>query len=437
MASGELIFLVWADFVGVARTRGVPVSEYERRRDHGLGWAMAGQALTPFEDIADNPWGSMGEVRQTPAYATRLRVCLRPDHPPLHMVLCDSVNPDGSPWECCGRSFLARALADVHAETGLYLKIAYEHEFTLLGADLGWAPPFSLDAVRRIAPFADLCTAALLDAGVGIETFEPEYGVGQYEVSCGPAVGVAGADRVLLAREVIREAARQCALRATFTPKPGPEAVGNGCHVHLSLWDERGRPAAFDANGPGELSAVAASFVAGVRRHLAALCALTAPSPVSFMRLGPHHWSCGYDAVGVQNREAAIRICPSPVADPAARGDAFNIECRFTDATANPYLAIGAIVRAGLEGIRAGLPAPVLLNRDPADLSDSERETLGVHALPASLDAAVDAFEEDATMRSWFTPTMVDAYTALKRREAKAGAGATPTDLCERYARAY
>ena len=282
MASGELIFLVWADFVGVARTRGVPVSEYERRRAHGLGWAMAGQALTPFEDIADNPWGSMGEVRQTPADATRLRVCLRPDHPPLHMVLCDSVNPDGSPWECCGRSFLARALADVHAETGLYLKIAYEHEFTLLGADLGWAPPFSLDAVRRIAPFADLCTAALLDAGVGIETFEPEYGVGQYEVSCGPAVGVAGADRVLLAREVIREAARQCALRATFTPKPGPEAVGNGCHVHLSLWDERGRPAAFDANGPGELSAVAASFVAGVRRHLAALCALTAPSPVSF-----------------------------------------------------------------------------------------------------------------------------------------------------------
>ena len=437
MASGELIFLVWSDFVGIARTRGVPVAEYGQRRAHGLGWAMAGQALTPFQDIADNPWGSMGEVRQTPVDDTRLRVSLRPDHPPLHMVLCDSLNADGSPWECCGRSFLARALAEMAAETGLELKIAYEHEFTLIGEDLSWAPPFSLDAVRRIAPFADLCTAALLDAGVGIETFEPEYGVGQYEVSCGPAVGIAGADRVLLTREVIREAARQCRLRATFTPKLGPDAVGNGCHIHLSLWDEGGKPATFDAEGPGELSPVAASFVAGVRRHLAALCALSAPSPVSYLRLGPHHWSCGYDAAGVQNREAAIRICPSPDAEPAARGDAFNIEFRFADATANPYLAIGAIVRAGLGGIRDALPAPALVNRDPADLSDAEREALGVNTLPASLDAAVDAFEEDALARSWFTATMVEAYTALKRREAKTCADSTPADMCERYARAY
>jgi len=437
MASGELIFLVWTDFVGLARTRGVPVSEYERRRAHGLGWAMAGQALTPFEDIADNPWGSMGEVRQTPVEDTRLRVSLRSDHPPLHVVLCDSLNPDGSAWECCGRSFLARALADMHTETGLDLRIAYEHEFTLTGEDLGWAPPFSLDAVRRIAPFADLCTAALLNAGLAVETFEPEFGVGQYEVSCGPAVGMVGADRVLLTREVIREAARQCRLRASFAPKPAPEAVGNGCHVHLSLWDAEGRPAAFDVNGPGELSAVAASFVAGVRRHLAALCALCAPSPVSYLRLGPHHWSCGYDAAGVQNREAAIRICPSPVLDPAARGDAFNMEFRFTDATANPYLAIGGIVRTGLEGIRAGLPAPTLVNRDPADMSDAEREALGVKALPASLDAAVSAFEQDALARGWFTPTMVEAYTALKRREAKAFAASTPTDMCERYALAY
>ena len=437
MASGELIFLIWSDFVGISRTRGVPVGEYERRRAHGLGWAMAGQALTPFEDIADNPWGSMGEVRQTPDEGTRRRVGLRPEHPALHLVLCDSLNPDGSPWECCGRSFLARALAEMASETGLAVKIAYEHEFTLIGEDLGWAAPFSLDAVRRIAPFADLCTAALLDAGVEVETFEPEYGVGQYEVSCAPAAGIAGADRVLLAREVMREAARQCGLRATFTPKLDPDAVGNGCHIHLSLWDESGRPAAFDAKGPGELSPVAASFVAGVRRHLAALCALTAPSPVSYLRLGPHHWSCGYDAAGVQNREAAIRVCPSPVSDPAARGDAFNIECRFTDATANPYLAIGAIVRAGLGGIRDALPAPTLVNRDPADLSDAEREALGVNALPASLDAALSAFEADATARSWFAPTLVEAYTALKRREAKDSVEATQTEVCERYARAY
>ena len=352
-------------------------------------------------------------------------------------MLCNSLQPGGSPWECCTRSFLACALDEFGAETGLTLKIAYENEFTLIGEDLCWASPFSLDAVRRIAPFADLCVAALIDAGVGLETFEPEYGVGQFEVSCGPAAGLAGADRVVMTREVIREAARQSRLRATFTPKPAPDAVGNGCHLHVSLWDANGSPAAFDAQGNGELSAVAASFVAGVQRHLPALCALTAPSPISYLRLGPHHWSCGYDAVGVQNREAAIRICPSPVSDGLARGDAFNIEFRFTDATASPYLAIGAIVRAGLEGIRAGLPAPVLVNQDPAELSDHERGTLGVSALPASLDAALDAFERDGTARGWFTPTMVEAYTALKRCEASAFVESTPKRMCERYALAY
>ena len=437
MTRGELIHLVWNDLVGLSRTRGVPAAEYERRRPHGLGWAMAGQALTPFEDIAENPWGSMGEVRQTPDDDTRRRIVLRPDHPPLHLVLCDSLEPDGSPWEFCTRTFLARALADFKNETGLAVHIAYENEFMLLGEGLEWASPFSLDAVRRIAPFADLCVAALVDAGVGVETFEPEFGVGQYEVSCGPAAGVAGADRVVVTREVVREAARQSGLRASFTPKPAPDAVGNGCHLHLSLWDADGRAAAFDPDAPGELSAVAARFVAGVQRHLAALCAVTAPSPVSYLRLGPHHWSCGYDAVGVQNREAAIRICPSPAGGREDRGEAFNIEFRFTDATASPYLAIGAIVRAGLEGIRAELEPPALVDRDPAELSDGERLALGVNTLPASLEAALDAFVNARCAKMWFSPTMLEAYTALKRCEAQMYAKSTPEHMCARYARAY
>lgn len=435
MADGELVFLVWNDLVGISRTRGVPLSQYERRRQHGLGWALAGQSLTPFEDIADNPWGPMYEVRQTPDETTRRRVLLRPEHPPLHLVLCNSLNPDGTPWECCTRSFMAAALDQLAAETGLELRIAYENEFLLLGEGMQWSTPFSLDAVRRVAPFAELCVAALQAADVGLETFEPEFGVGQYEVSCGPAPGLAGADRVVWTREVVREAARQCQLHATFTPKPTPEGVGNGCHLHMSLWDRDGNAAAFDRDGPGGMSDVAGQFVAGVQRHLQALTALTAASPVSYLRLGPHHWSCGYDAVGVQNREAAIRICPDP--DSEGDGDAFNIELRSTDATASPYLAIGAVVHAGLEGIREKLPLPALVDKDPDDLSDSERAALGVRPLPDSLAQALDAFAADAAAQGWFTPTMVEAYTALKRLEAETFEQSSPEPMCERYARAY
>ena len=437
---GELIFLVWSDLVGISRTRGVPVGEYDRRRAHGLGWALAGQALTPFEDIAPNPWGPMDEVRQTPDDATRCRIVLKPDWPALHMVLCDSLDAAGRPWSCCTRSFLAQTLADLEDSAGLRVHIACENEFSLSGEDgedLAWAAPFSLDAVRRIAPFADLCTTALLDADLGLETFEPEYGVGQFEISCAPATGLAGADRVVLTREVVREAARQCALHASFTPKPAPEAVGNGCHLHISLWDRQGRPASFDPEGPGQMSQAAASFVAGIRRHLPALVALTAPSPVSYLRLGPHHWSCGFDAVGVNNREAAIRICPSPERDAARRGHAFNLEYRAIDATANPYLAIGAIVKAGMEGIAAGLPAPPLIARDPAEMSAQEREASAIHPLPASLEAALDAFAADATAQGWFAPIMVEAYGEVKRMEARMWAAQTPERMCERYARAY
>lgn len=434
MSEGELIFLVWNDLVGLSRTRGLPLSEYERRQRHGLGWALAGQSLTPFEDIADNPWGPMDEVRQTPDEATRCRVELRNDYAPLHLVFCDSLNPDGSPWECCTRSFLRAALVELEAETGLTLRVAFENEFLLCGEGMEWAAPFSLDAVRRITPFADLCVAALLSGDVDLETFEPEFGVGQFEVSCGPATGVAGADRVVLTRELIREAARQCQLRATFTPKPTPDSVGNGCHVHLSFWDEFGNPASSDADGPGGLSEVAGQFVAGVQRHLRALTLLTAPSPVSFMRLGPHHWSCGYDAVGVQNREAAIRICPDP--DPDSN-QAFNIEYRATDATASPYLAIGAIVRAGLEGIRDKLNPPVMVDHDPADMTGIERAALDIHELPLSLEQALIAFEDDEAAQSWLSSTMVQAYTALKRKEVEMFAESSPEAMCERYKLAY
>ena len=248
---------------------------------------------------------------------------------------------------------------------------------------------------------------------------------------------MAGADRVILTREVVREAARQSNLNATFTPKPAPEAVGNGCHLHISLWDKNHRPAGFDPEGPGEMSRTTAQFVAGVKKHMQALTALTAPSPVSYLRLGPHHWACGYDAVGVQNREAAIRICPSPDPDPKTRGNAHNIEIRSTDATASPYLAIGSIVRAGLEGIRTELPAPPLANTDPADMTEDERKAKEIRALPATLDAALDALLADDAARAWFTPTMVEAYSSVKRLEADNYNNATPEFMCERYARVY
>jgi glutamine synthetase len=437
MADGDLIYLAWNDYVGITRCRGVPAGEIIRRMDYGLGWAVAGQALTPFEDIAPNPWGPMLEVRQTPVPETETRIDIWQDAPAYHFFLCDSKVADGSNWDCCTRGFMKRALADFEQETGLRFTASFEHEFLLSGPGIGYATPFSIEAVRAVAPFTAAVTKALLQADVGLETVEPEYGVAQYEISCAPAAGAMAGDRAVITREVIREAARRLGFRASFTPKPTPASVGNGAHVHFSFLDRDGANAAYDADGPGGASLVAQQFIAGVMRHMPALCALVAPSPVSYYRLGPHHWSCGYASFGIQNREAAIRICPSPEREPARKSRAFNMELRAPDATASPYMVIGALVRAGLEGIRAKLPLPPACDSDPSELSEAERDRLGIKPLPGSLADALDLLDADSIAKAWLPPVMYSSYVAVKRTEIGMFAGADAESMCRRYHDAY
>jgi glutamine synthetase len=433
-AEGEIVLLMWTDYVGLARCRGVPAASFKERHAHGLGWAVAGQALTPFEDIAPNPWGPMTEVRQTPVLATETRIAIWDDAPAFHFALCDSLVA-GESWDCCVRGFLKKALVDLERETGLTIAAAFEHEFLLSGDGLPWIVPFSVEQMRVVAPFTADLTRALLAADIGLETVEPEFGVLQYEISCKPAVGVAAADRAVIAREVIREAARRRGFRASFTPKPTPSHVGNGAHVHFSLVDAKGVNRTFDARQPATLSRAAQHFTAGVVRHMPEICALVAPSPVSYLRLGPHHWSCGHAAFGVQNREATIRSCPSP--DPKKNAQAFNLELRPPDATASPYMVLGALVRAGLEGIRQELPLPPILDRDPADYPDGERAALGVRALPSSLGEALDLMAKSDVVSGWLPDLMRQSYVAVKRKEIEMFAGAAPEELCKRYHDAY
>jgi glutamine synthetase len=378
----------------------------------------------------------MAEVRQTPVPSTHTRVDIWPDSPALEFVLCDSLNSDGTAWECCTRDFLRRALDDLKSETGLELLSAFEHEFAVVG-DLPPAPPFSVEAVRNAAQLAHDIAVALDAAGLAPETVEPEYGIRQYEVTVAPSLGLAGGDQAVITREVIRECARQLGLRGSFSPKPYVDGVGNGAHVHFSFVDETGQNATYDPSHPSGASAVARAFIAGVVRHMPAMCALLAPSPVSYLRLGPHHWSCGYAAFGIQNREASIRICPSTSPDPASRARGFNLELRPPDASANPYLVLGALVRAGLSGIRAGLDLPPACDVDPSDLTDEQREEMGILPLPGSLPEAIDLMLADDEVCGWMSPTMLESYLGVKRLEQELTTTETPEETATRYREAY
>jgi glutamine synthetase len=437
MRGEELVGFLHSDISGLNRGRSVLHSELNERLVTGVGWVPADGALTPFGPIAEpNPWGALGDLRLLPDRDARVRVDLWDEVSPLHFFLCDAANTDGSPWDSCPRTFLKGALSQLE-EAGFRLVASFEQEFLLQGLRGEPGPGFSFEAQRLVEPFGPLLMAALRGAGLQPEAFLPEYGAAQYEVPCAPAEGVAAADRAAAMREVTREVARRLGYRASFAPMSDPEGVGNGVHVHLSLVDGDGRPAFYDPDRQAGLSLAGARFAAGILSHLPALCAFTAPSVVSYLRLKPHHWSAGFGFLGERNREATIRIPPLVSlggGDPARQ---FNLEFRAADAAACPHLALAVLVLAGLRGLREELPEPPLVEGDPSELGDGERRRLGILPLPGSLGEALEALEADEVVRSWFSRDLWDCYLSVKRNEISLLEGAGPKEACERYLRVY
>jgi glutamine synthetase len=278
---------------------------------------------------------------------------------------------------------------------------------------------------------------ALAEAGVQPERFFPEYAAHQFEIPVAPAEGLASADRSVVFREVVRDVARRGDMRASFAPLIDPAEAGNGVHIHLNLVDAAGRSILYDGSRPGSLSEVGGRFAAGILQHARALSALTAPSPVSAARLQPHRWSAGALCLAQRNREALLRIPPLVSlagADPASQ---MHLEYRGADATANPYLALGAVIRAGLDGLRGDLPAPPILDRDPAELDEAEAEIYGVGKLPSSLEDSLQALAEDDVARGWMEPLLYDAYLSVKRAELAAIGELELEEACRRYAAIY
>jgi glutamine synthetase len=373
-------------------------------------------------------------VRLVPDNAARYSAWLPRAATPLDMIMSDIAELDGRPWMCCPRSFLKSALADFTSATGCEFIAAFEHEFQILGAPWQAAPSFAISALRRADPFGPELLSALTEAGVEPEVLLAEYGRDQFEITAAPAPGLVAADRAVFLREVVREQARLYGWRASFAPKTVPAGVGNGVHVHFSFRGSGNVPAAYDEEAPGRLSTLARSFAAGVLRHMPALTAFTAPSPISGLRLAPHHWSASYTWLGEQDRESSLRICPVSVANP---GKQYNLEYRAADATASPHLALGVLIRAGLAGIRENLPAPTIFAGDPGELSDTDRVKRGLFRLPATLANALSALERDSEVSSWFDPKAFVTYTGMKRMELELCEGLDAEALCTRYATIY
>jgi glutamine synthetase len=432
----RLVRFLYADHGGIIRGKSASTTRLNERVASGIGHTVAMMAMSMLDHLQPvEGMGPVGEVRIVPDPGTYVEL---PYAPGAGAMLADLVLPDGSPWDACPRTFLKRALAELAAE-GYGVQAAFEPEFTLGRRESSPAGPAIPD---RLIPFDDsLCysatgfhqahdftmdlVAAMAAQGLAVEHYYPELGHGQHELSIRHADGLRAADNHVLYRETVRGVAFRHGLWASLAPKPIPDQAGNGCHLHISLTTAQGlsgeRAAGGFANAfadPADrygLSQLGYYFIGGVLAHLPGLVALSCGSVNSYRRLAPQMWSSAYTCYGMDNREAAVRIC-SPL-----RGDfesSVNLELKPSDSSGNPYLALGALIHAGLDGIRSKIDPGEAVNTDPAVLSDAERARLGAHRLPASLSAALDALVTDELLMDALGPLRSTAYLAVKRSEA-------------------
>ena len=395
-----------------------------QRLEAGIGLTVAMQAMSMLDQlVAVEGMGPVGEIRLVGDPSTFV---VAPYAPATGVVLVDMTTPDGAPYAADGRGFLRRMSERVRSR-GLEIVAAFEPEWSLARRDGdGYTPVdestcFSTVGMAAAADVIDAIVAALEAQGITVEQYYPELGWGQQELSIGYAPALRAADNQILYRETVRAVAFKHGYFASFAPKPWPDQAGNGCHIHLSAWDPGWTTNRFrDPAGGGGLSPLGQQFVAGVLEHLPALVALTCASVNSYRRLQPHTWASAYRAWGPDNREAAVRV-PSLLR--SAEDASANIELKASDSSANPYLALGGLIAAGLDGVERALVPPPPVLADPGSLTDDERSEVGAVRLPASLGEALDHLKHDPVLAEALGSTLLGAYAAVKEADIEAFAG--------------
>jgi glutamine synthetase len=417
-AGVRLVRFLYCDNGGVIRGKAAHVDRLADRLRTGIGLTVAMQAMNSLDHLQPvDGMGPVGEIRLVPDPET---FTVLPYAPHCAAMLVDHVRLDGEPYEAGPRNFLKRMSARM-ADRGMVLRCAVENEFSLaFEAGDGYVPIdsslcFSTIGMTAAQEVIDAIVDALEQQDIQTEQYYAELGHGQHELSVAHEPAVRAADTQVLVRETIRGVADRFGLVASLAPKPWPDQAGNGGHIHFSVWDPAGDRNLFhDPAGRFGLSETAVRFMAGILAHLPGMLAVTAPSFNSYKRLLPQYWSSAFTCWGPDNREASIRV---PSTFWGLEHPSTNLELKPADASNNPYLAFGAMIAAGLDGIERGLDPPEPVSVDPAALSDEEREAAGIRRYPTTLGEAIVELEKDEVLMGALGDLLGRSFLAVRRSE--------------------
>ncbi|HHW12117.1 MAG TPA: type I glutamate--ammonia ligase [Firmicutes bacterium] len=405
----KFVRLQFTDILGIVKNVAITVDQLEDALDGKI--MFDGSSIEGFVRIQES------DMYLKPDYDTYTLFPWSPQGEAVARLICDVYDAEGRPFAGCPRGILRRALAEAEA-LGYELKVGPEPEFFLFETDEEGYP---LVKVHDHAGYFDLAPAdrgeearreivlALEAMGFKIETSHHEVAPSQHEIDFKYTNALTTADNIVTFRFVTKIIAQRFGLCATFMPKPVYGQNGSGMHLHQSLF--RGETNLFyDPENELGLSELALHYIGGILTHAKALAAVTNPCVNSYKRLVPGYEAPVYLSWSAKNRSALIRI-------PAARGLGTRIELRNPDPTANPYLALAVILKAGLDGIKNKIdPGPQRFN-NIFEMTAAERQAAGIESLPGSLREALDYLERDPLLRETLGEHVYTNYLRAKELE--------------------
>lgn len=388
----RFIRLQFTDLLGTIKNVEIPISQLTKALDNLI--MFDGSSIEGFVRIEES------DQYLYPELDTWMVFPWTAGEGQVARMICDVYTPDNEPFPGDPRGVLKKVLAEAKALGFSAFNIGPEPEFFLFKTDDAGKPLMELNddgGYFDLAPLdlGENCrrdiVLTLEEMGFEIEASHHEVAPGQHEIDFKYADAVKAADYIQTFKLVVKSIARQHGLHATFMPKPIYGVNGSGMHCHQSLFRD-GKNAFYDEADEFGLSETARHYLAGILKNAKGLTALTNPTVNSYKRLVPGYEAPCYVAWSGKNRSPLVRI-------PASRGQSTRIEMRNPDPSANPYLALAAMLAAGLDGIKNKYPLAEATDRNIYIMSEEELAEENIEKLPSSLSQAIKEMAKNEVIK--------------------------------------
>ena len=407
----KFLRLMFTDVNGIIKNVEVPISQLEKVLNNKI--AFDGSSIDGFVRIEES------DMRLYPDFNSWLLFPWGNEHGKVARLICSVHKSDGTPFAGDPRNNLIRVIDKMKAAGFSDFNIGPEPEFFLFKLDENGPPTTKLNDKGSYFDFAPLdlgencrrdIVLELEKMGFEVEASHHEVAPGQHEIDFKYTDALQAADNIQTFKLVVKSIARQYNLYATFMPKPLQGINGSGMHINMSLFKDDKTNVFYDEDGEDQLSVTSKHFLAGLLEHARGLTAINNPTVNSYKRLVPGFEAPVYIAWSGTNRSPLIRV-------PQSRGLGTRLELRSVDPTANPYLAIAAILEAGLDGIDNGLTPEDAIDRNIYRMQDDERKANHIQDLPSTLHNALKALAADPVVKGALGPHLYQSFKDSKDLE--------------------